>query len=197
MSLGFKGEPKKVEDALLDANKLEPQNILVFSSMNNEGNHSKARWPARNKDLAIGIHGSRPDGVEACSFAGLPVAGNPNFMVRGEDIQTQLPEGFFQIAQGSSYATPIAASMAALILQFAYQQRVTWQTERVAVRGKEKLHEKEVMIQVLKAVSNKSRDGNFRWIHPKLLWKDLPPDTVAGGRVAYEFARAVIERATR
>lgn len=175
--------------------------ILVFAAMNNEGNHEEARWPARDRSLAIGIHGSQPNGVYACSYAGRPVEDNPNFMVRGEDIETHWLGGKFQLAQGSSYATPIAVSMAAVILHFAHQKTPkpqegdTAAPEQLRIPGKERLKEARVMIQLLEHVSNPSLDGNFLWIHPALLWRDVEAGSPKGGEAACRKACEVIQRA--
>lgn len=182
MSLGFKSERQSIRDALKTA---KDNKILVFAAMNNSGNHEDARWPASDRSLAIGIHGSQPDGVEACSYAGMPVKGNPNLMVRGEWIDTHLSRSLTQPASGSSYATPIAASMAAMIMQFAKKRKV---------KNRKKLTEIDIMFRLLKSVSREAKNG-FRWIHPWLIWKDLEEERELYSKDAIEYASKVIQEA--
>lgn len=197
LSLGFREEDELVKSELQKARKC---NILVFASMNNSGNHEGARWPARDINLAIGIHGSMEYGVEACPYAGCPVPDNPNFMVSGENIPTRWPGNVEQAASGSSFATAIATSMAALILEFARQKlpKPSKEDPRRRLRQPEinfqKLQEADVMIRLLRKISRKGR-GDFLWIHPHLLWKDMSSNVEAGTMEACRFAAEVIKMA--
>ena len=53
MSFGFDKPNAEVEGALKRA---ESNNILIFAAMSNDGALKRAAWPARDPELAIGIH---------------------------------------------------------------------------------------------------------------------------------------------
>lgn len=123
MSFGFYDSHKEVKAALNRA--VRDSKILVFAAMSNDGNNSQhAAWPARDPNLAIGVHSCDKWGRKTSGFTPRYVHGSHNFMFVGEEVITQWPEakgGDFRLDQGTSFAAPAVAAMAALILGFAQQ----------------------------------------------------------------------------
>ncbi|KAH6892530.1 hypothetical protein B0T10DRAFT_458239 [Thelonectria olida] len=123
MFFGFDGVDMRVDDALGFA---RDKGILIFAAMANGGIYDKAAWPARESKDAIGIHSCTEMGKKSSNFTPMPVDRNPNFMVIGEQIIAHWPtakRGGFRDAEGTSFATPVAVTMAALILAFVNQTR--------------------------------------------------------------------------
>jgi Subtilase family len=123
MSLGFEDKNTEVQEALELANE---KNILVFAAMSNEGMHKPAAWPAKDLKLCVGIHSCTVGGNSHSDFTARPVDQNPNFMVVGEKIpihRLTSKGGGFCMGNGTSFATPVAVSMGALILTFVEQKR--------------------------------------------------------------------------
>lgn len=198
MSFGFDNYDLILDEALRQARS---QNILIFAAMANEDIYKKAAWPARESEDAIGIHSCAEMGKTSSPFTPKPVERNPNFMVLGEGIIAHWPTdkgGGFRLVEGTSFATPVAVSMAALILAFVNQKRCKKLREEIEkeVRVKE-LGSNAGMRRVLQDISEKSTDG-YLWINPILLWAKFPED---GEDDTVEAMRAhgwkVIRRALR
>jgi hypothetical protein len=182
LSLGFDGYHSAVDNALKVAKK---KRILVFAAMANGGVHEQAAWPAKESNLAIGVHSCKDLGAASSWFTPNPVIANYNFMVIGECIPAcgllaRNSENCY--VEGTSYATPVAVAIGALILAFANQRRCK------APRNKceEKLREKRIhwnymwlnegMRKVLQAISIESTCNRYLSISHKLLWKDYRDD---------------------
>lgn len=183
MSFGFKKASLNLEKAL---ERARSGRVLVFAAMANEGMYEGAAWPARESTDAIGIHSCKEDGKTSSEFTPMPVADNKNFMVVGEGIaahRTMRKGGGFCYARGTSFATPVAVSMAADILAFASQTRADCRAARQRsdeVVDVGRLWTNEGMIKVLDKCSDealeRSQQSAYRWIDPRLLWKTFPED---------------------
>lgn len=176
MSFGFDNFDLKVDEALRLARN---QSILIFAAMANEGMYKPAAWPARKSDDVIGIHSCVEMGKVSSRFTPQCVEGNSNFMVVGEGIIAHWPTakgGGFRPVEGTSFATPVAVSMAALILAFANQKRCRklWEENKKKVRVEE-LGSNSGMRRVLQEISELSTD-KYLWIDPMLLWARFPED---------------------
>ncbi|KAI9652610.1 MAG: hypothetical protein M1821_008357 [Bathelium mastoideum] len=176
MSFGFDNVNLKVDEALRLA---QTQGILIFAAMANGGIYEKAAWPGRVSNDAIGIHSCVDMGKTSSSFTAMPVERDSNFMVIGENIIAHWPKakgGGFRPVEGTSFATPVAVSIAALILAFANQGRCRKLREESEKKVRvEELRVNSGMRRVLEAISEKSTDG-YLWINPKLLWAKFPED---------------------
>lgn len=173
MSCGFTSSHGVVVDAL----RAKEKRIVVFAAMSNDGNDEPAAWPARELKLAIGIHSCKPGGTKASDFTPPPVPCNYNFMVIGQDIVTHWPEakgGGFRLADGTSFATPVATAMAALVFAFVRQTQCKKDRKETETLFRlEEILETEGMAKVLDRISNVA--GEYKYIHPGLLWKDFKP----------------------
>jgi hypothetical protein len=189
MSFGFNERNPVVKAALRKARDTS----IVFAAMSNEGGFKRAAWPARDEDLAIGIHSSNEEGTEGSRFTPRAVDGCRNFMVVGEEIFTHWPSakgGGFRGCSGTSFATPVAVAMAALILAFVHQRRPKEERDEYS-RISEELREISGMKKVLRRISNQSKDG-YLWINPELLWGGFNPEI---DRDPQAYARRLLLRA--
>lgn len=176
LSFGFARPDREVNDALRLA---RDRGILIFSAMANHGIYKKAAWPARESNAVIGIHSCVDMGKTSSEFTPRLVQRNSNFMVIGERIIAHWPAakgGGFRAVEGTSFATPVAAAIAALILAFANQTRC----QKLREESQRKVEVKELwrnsgMTRVLEKISEKSADG-YSWIDPMLLWATFPED---------------------
>ncbi|KAI0521189.1 ankyrin [Xylaria bambusicola] len=178
MSFGFSRPPVIVKRALERAKG----KILVFAAMSNDGNNSPtgAAWPARDLDYAIGIHSCKEGGRKTSDFTPPHVPATHNLMVVGEGIITHWPEakgGGFRLDDGTSFSTPVAAAMAALVLAFWYQRR--GRNERMEVENLvdlEDLRRNKVMSSLMmQNMGTKGENVNFSYIRPQLLWMNYNP----------------------
>lgn len=175
MSCGFPSMNLAVKAAL---GRARAAKIVVFAAMSNNGNNSSgAAWPANQPNVAIGIHSCKQAGMRTSSFTPPPVENSNNFMAVGEGIYAPWPEskgGGFRWAEGTSFATPVATAMAAIILSFIRQESCKKEREAAdRLFGEDAVLELENMAKVLKAVSVPAADGRYSYVHPSLLWKDF------------------------
>ncbi|KAI2466433.1 ankyrin [Annulohypoxylon bovei var. microspora] len=176
MSFGYEYSPNVVREALKRA---QQKRIIVFAAMSNGGSFEKAKWPAREEMCAIGIHSCDENGTKS-GFTPLRNPNTDNFMVVGDNVLTHWPMSKgrpFRLDSGTSFATPVAAAMAALILAFVEQNigkgnRKDAQ-ELIGLEVLEELHENIGMIRLFKSISFAGPDPGYLLIHPQLLWKDL------------------------
>ncbi|KAI1460750.1 ankyrin [Annulohypoxylon moriforme] len=176
MSFGYEYSPSIVREALKRAQK---KKIVVFAAMSNGGSYQKSTWPAREEICAIGIHSCDENGTKS-GFTPLPHPHTDNFMVVGDNVLTHWPMAKgtpFRLDSGTSFATPVAAAMAALILAFVEQsickEHRRKAQELIGLGVLEELRENSGMIRLLQSVSFSGPDSGYLLIHPQLLWKDL------------------------
>lgn len=200
LSFGFSSRPRNpsLKDAL---KKAAESHILVFAAMSNDGNNEPhgAAWPANDLSLTIGIHSCVRQGRWCSNFTPPPVAGSYNFMVEGEQVLTHWPEakgGGFRFDDGTSFATPVAVSMAALILAFERQhlcKKYRADTERLVDLNE--LRELHGMGRVLRKISVPDMMGHYSYIYPRLLWNDLERDLESDRNEVRKHAWDIIQKA--
>ncbi|OTA69997.1 ankyrin [Hypoxylon sp. EC38] len=173
MSFGYDSAPEEVEEALERARQ---NKIVVFAAMSNGGSLKEPTWPAREAIYSIGIHSCDGNGTRS-GFTPLSRPSADNFMTTGENVVTHWPKekgGAFRLDNGTSFATPVAVAMAALILAFVEQKicKIQRATAEKFVKL-EKLHDNYWMSALLKSISNSEANPGYHTIGPELLWKDL------------------------
>ena len=119
MSFGF---PKGIESIQNEINKALNDNIIIFAAASNDGGNSGRAYPAW-QDRIICIHSTDGYGNKA-SYN--PTAENDdNFSIVGQYIKSAWPDqnqpNATRRMSGTSFATPVAAGLAALILDWVSQ----------------------------------------------------------------------------
>ncbi|KAJ5738481.1 hypothetical protein N7493_001636 [Penicillium malachiteum] len=178
MSLGFETSSKNVIQAL---KKAKNHNVLVLAAASNDGPiKDELAWPAKDPFLAIAIHSSKHGGRPSDTAAD-PQKGRYNFMVVGEDIISQRlsrKSGGFCLCTGSSFATPVATAMCALIIAFMRQELCEDEREatdaEIGAKCLWRVRNIDWMSRLLAEIS-KEREG-FHLLHPKLFWRDYTDD---------------------
>lgn len=179
LSLGFPRESSyDLSRALEEANH---KGIIVFAAAANHGNREAIAWPARDRDLAICVT-SGDEYNNVSRFAPSSNRQLPAFITHGEDICSQWPTelgGGFRKMSGTSVSTPIAVSMAAMILSFLNKTNA-WSPEqkrRWLDRSKERrLRSTRGMGRLLEHIC-RDRNG-LKVLSPRLMWEgdqDLDP----------------------
>jgi len=171
--LGFTEDDCEVIQEIKNA---AAQGTLVFASAANNTIHEQnsVRFPARMREV-FGIFSADRDG-NSSSFNPTARYSRENFMFPGEDIEGAWPahledpksyqhEGrVYKRQTGTSCATPIAAAVAAGVLEFA------WQPRNTKISGVEMLKYYEGMRDVFLKMLDKHKpgDGCYHYVKP---WK--------------------------
>lgn len=124
MSFGFLREDEKIRIAIQNATS---NNLIVFAAASNKGlleGRRRVAFPARMRQV-IAVNSC--DGFGSKSrFTPAPKPNDDNFSVVGEAVEVAWPEnlvsGGKRMTSGTSIATPIAAGIAALVLEFVSQR---------------------------------------------------------------------------
>jgi hypothetical protein len=156
---------KELEQAL-DPKYNNATGKIVFAAAGNKGGNKQLAWPAR-KNGVIAIHATDWQGT-AANLNPSSDEGKANFATLGRDIKMQW---FFDTGEvkdcyisGTSFATPIAAGIAANILEFA-RYRLDLNTRR-----KDRLFSHDGMRKIFREMS--TRRGDYHYVQPWTLWEE-------------------------
>ena len=152
MSFGFEKEQDSVYEAIKLANT---KGIAMFAAASNAGanREDNVAWPASAPEV-ICVHSASGRGTKS-SFTPEPDDGK-RVMVLGECVQS-----VGKYMSGTSCAAPIAAGIAAIVLDYA--RRVLGQDEWLKLRT---THHMKNMFKIMK---NQEKDG-YWWIRPWVLF---------------------------
>ncbi|KAH8667352.1 peptidase S8/S53 domain-containing protein [Tricladium varicosporioides] len=165
MSLGFRSWVPEIQNAIEDALK---QPVLFFAAASNNGSRLRTAFPADMPGVFC-VNAADGDGIP-CGFNPPIQASSPNFSTVGENVRSSWikwrngndgRETDEKVMSGTSVATPIAAGIAALVLEFAMQEDPS--NPEIDMILKEQLFflRRQVgMEQVLTAMSEKIREYN-------------------------------------
>ncbi len=177
LSLGFANDDENLRKEIRKACAADS---IVFSAAANDTTNESIpiRFPARMKDV-ICIFSSDSNGHPS-SFNPPPRYDRENFMFPGENIEGAWPSSIqaektvtrqgavYKVQDGTSCATPIAAAVAAGILEFAWQER------EHTIRKSKLLREYSGMKEVLlKRMVDNRRNGEYHYVKP---WKLISVD---------------------
>jgi hypothetical protein len=193
MSFGFKDEHPKLAQEINNTHK-----TLMFAASSNFGANEEPpiRFPSRVKDRVICINASDGNGH--------PSDPNPpfdptrsNFSILGEGVPlgkkvlpgSQDPQMVY--GRGTSMATPIAAGVAALVLEFSRQGGI-----HKKVEGAESLKTCTGMSSVLKAMTRGGQKSGFNFIAPaKVLLGDVgKSESQRMGEICESISKALREK---
>lgn len=185
MSFGFWTEEAAISQAIVDSIAGKKEKIIFMAAASNSGGNSDVMWPAKH-DAVFDIRATDHKGV----FKGF----NPPADVGGEDVYGTLGvnvEGAwpsadtgYKVDSGTSFATPVAAGIASLILDAA---RFSLHVDGEDVQG----HEFEVLWKrrglrlVLRNMSMLT-GHNARYLNPKVFCRN-------GGKDRSEWLRQIVK----
>jgi subtilisin family serine protease len=120
ISWGFSDDHPRIKAALVNAHS---KNIIILAAASNHGRMDQIAFPARLRDYVICIGAARGDGVTAVFTAEDPVFQSftaPGKGVRGAGVRRPSWFGGYTTERkdGTSTATPIAAGVAALFIEY-------------------------------------------------------------------------------
>ena len=164
MSIGFVDHEPVIANALEEV----AGQVLVFAAVSNQGANAgkqSVTFPARRDEYVIGIGSATGDGKKSDFTPDHRPRSRTNFSALGEAVEPRWPallkDGKRRFLTGSSFATPVAAAIAALILEFAQQGPLS------KIPNREMLKQIGGMREVLQAMSKES-DGYY-FITPWIL----------------------------
>lgn len=110
-------------------------NVLMFAAARNDGGNFGVAFPARHKDV---ICISATDGYGTASSFNPPVFdASDNFATIGEALPFRSFRGGLTWPSGTSYATPVAVSIASLVLAYVRENFPDGEKDEVESRLKE------------------------------------------------------------
>lgn len=167
MSLGFNHPQWQIREAITEA---YGKNILVFASASNSGANpiDPIAFPARMPTVIC---------ISATDSLGNKLTTTPpfqsmkeNFSVIGAGINSAWLQETMERKSGTSFATPIAAGLAALVLEYA-NQRNEETPGAFQERHLKTLHTRDGMAPILTKMGSPEASG-FRFLRPWVLWGD-------------------------
>jgi hypothetical protein len=126
LSLGFEREDDAIRQAVQDA--FTKDKIILAAASNSSSIVPKKRvsYPARIQGQVLSIRSATGQNVRSHASP-KPSDGDDNFMILGEGIEAAWPpdlneDCLTRYVSGSSFATPMAAGIASLVLEFSIQR---------------------------------------------------------------------------
>jgi len=136
---------------------------ILFAAAANHGSNAPRTFPANCRDV-ICVHASDGYGKDG-GISPSAESNDDNFMTLGVGINVDDPKRGERLVSGTSYATPIAAGIAANILSLADG------TMDLSNTGSEHLRSGEGMRKAFQLISEK--EGKYRYVAPWVnLWND-------------------------
>ena len=177
MSVGFNFPENQRHDGLYKAIlHAYDKNVVMFAAASNDGNMAGdglqgINYPARDPHVFC-VHSADGYG-NTSSYNPRAVYGEDNFSFLGQSVCSAWPKyigakgtvdaedgtGTWKYSSGTSVATPVAASIAALVLQFG-------ETRKKYIDRHKKLRSHQGMRQLLAQMAEKESWDGFRNIRP-------------------------------
>jgi hypothetical protein len=168
MSFGLKQEHKEMQEAIL---KAYAKNILIFAAASNGGGNREVKYPARTEQAIC---------VYATDGKGNSFSGNPNrmpnssyhFATLGVEVKSVWPKHLQKGAAperrvtGTSFATPIAAGIAACVLEFALLNDLPEHLYSLLRRRQ------GMQVLFTEHLADRMTRDDFHYIHPMKLFSD-------------------------
>jgi hypothetical protein len=175
MSFGCKDRVNVINDAIVAAHN---KHILLFAAASNCGGNDEIAWPAKS-DKVICVHATDGYG-KSTRFTPNALSNADNFAVLGSAVKSYWPEaltgeGLSEMRMsGTSCAAPIAAGIAAVIMEFVCRKsRVN--TEFANETRFKRLGERQVMSYILRKMVPR-RNAGYDYIVPWTLFDSMDKD---------------------
>jgi hypothetical protein len=168
MSFGCKDRVKVINDAITAAHDKQ---ILLFAAASNCGGNDEIAWPAKS-DKVICVHATDGNG-NSTRFTPNALSNANNFAVLGSAVKSFWPEvlnkkGLTEMRMnGTSCAAPIAAGIAAIVMEFV-RRKSGDHKEFANDKRFERLGERQVMTNILRKMVRGSKSAPYDYIEP---WK--------------------------
>lgn len=148
--------------------KASSASILIFCAASNGGGNTNIAYPA-NQNEVICVNSANGQGVPSEYNPGEAQEGR-NLCALGEAVKSSWPKLQIQRKSGTSIATPIAAALAAVVLDYVWQNMPEKDEFMVS-----KLQKPKGMLEVLvKLMSRKRLD--YYYLDPGKLFNEREPN---------------------
>jgi hypothetical protein len=166
MSFDFERSVSIIDDAIKHA---DSKKVIMLAAASNKGGNGVITWPARLPQV-ISIYATDSLG-NRCDFTPDPCDNADNFSILGHTVKSFWPPHLGQgpevAKSGTSTATPIAAGIAALVLQ--YMRFVLSQKTEIPLGDAEmfcKLRTTSGMSTVFRQMVGKTKRDGYSYIVP-------------------------------
>ena len=168
MSFGFPAYDKHLEGIQRAIDKASSAHILMFCAASNGGGNTSIAYPANQNEVIC---------VNSANGLGSPSEYNPgeaqegrNLCALGEAVKSSWPKLQLQRKSGTSIATPIAAALAAVLLDYVWQNMADGDEFMVS-----KLLMRKGMLEVLVELMSKKR-LDYYYLDPGKLFDKRTPN---------------------
>ncbi|KAF7552614.1 hypothetical protein G7Z17_g4205 [Cylindrodendrum hubeiense] len=165
MSFAFENKNQAIKDAIQKASRA---NKLVFAAASNEGANKPRSRLARDSNV-ICIHACDGNGNDG-GMNPSPLPRKDNFTTLGVGVSSKWKKNVVY-KSGTSFATPVAAAIAADVLEFAHFKCELTDDDRKA------LHSQDGMLAVFRAMS--TAKSGYDYVQPNHLWDGKTESEVA------------------
>lgn len=171
MSFGFEREIQCIKKAITRAYE---KDVIMFAAPNNSGRNALAAWPARHRDV-IDIYATDGKGNK-CGFTPPAYNKSDGFAVVGHAVESLWPEHLgdrsgSKIASGTSIATPVAAGIAAITLDYM-RRLIDHRGDQIQEKDLDSyrmIHTVEGMRSIFRRMNVRSasrREGDYTYVTP-------------------------------
>lgn len=168
MSFGFLAYEEYLENIQRAIGTASSASILMFCAASNGGGNTSIAYPANQNEVIC---------VNSANGLGAPSDYNPdeaqegrNLCALGEGVKSPGPKLRQRRKSGTSFATPIAAALAAVVLDYAQQNMRKGDEFTVS-----KLQKRNGMLEVLVRLMGRKRSGYY-YLDPGKLFNERTPN---------------------